>query len=201
MSNPLPALLSPRRSVFAALAMFAFAGLAGCGGQERGDEAAAPAEVADSLAGHYAIATANPHATEAGAAVLARGGTAVDAAIAVQAVLGLVEPQSSGFGGGAFMLYYDPASGDLTSYDGRETAPASASPEMFLNADGTPVNFYDAITGGRAVGVPGVLAMLVQAHEHHGTLPLGELLAPAQALARDGFAISPRMAGPAARMT
>ncbi|NHK29377.1 gamma-glutamyltransferase [Parvularcula flava] len=177
--------------------------LAACGQQQARDDTGTEAstEIYEELEGKFAIATANPHATKAGADVLARGGTAVDAAIAVQAVLSLVEPQSSGLGGGAFMLHYDPASGRTIAYDGRETAPLSATPDMFLNADGSPMNFYDAITGGRSVGVPGVVAMLTLAHEQHGTMPLAELLAPARELAENGFEISPRLNGLIVRMS
>ena len=180
--------------------------LAACGGQDRPADApdASQAEEArpesDSRA-DFAIATANPHATEAGAAILRQGGSAVDAAIAVQAVLGLVEPQSSGFGGGAFMLYYDAESERVLSFDGREMAPASATPDMFLNEDGSPMDFYDAVTGGRSVGVPGVVAMLAMAHERFGTLSFSQTLEPARALASEGFAVSPRLHGLIVRMS
>ncbi|MEL7029680.1 MAG: gamma-glutamyltransferase, partial [Pseudomonadota bacterium] len=107
--------------------------------------------------GQYLVSAANPHAARAGAEILAAGGGAVDAAIAVQLVLTLVEPQSSGIGGGAFMLYYDQEADDLHVFDGRETAPASATPDMFLDENGAPVGFLDAIVGGRSVGVPGVV--------------------------------------------
>ena len=143
--------------------------------------------------GPFVIATAHPLATKAGRKILAQGGSAVDAAIAVQAVLSLVEPQSSGLAGGAFMLHYDPQSGSLITYDGRETAPASATADMFLKEDGTPMGFYDAVTGGRSVGVPGVVAMFAIAHEEHGSLPLRDLLAPALTLATEGFNVTPRM--------
>lgn len=142
---------------------------------------------------HYAVVTANPHATEAGLAVLAEGGTAIDAAIAIQAVLGLVEPQSSGLGGGAFMLYYDAASGEVTAFDGREMAPASVRPDYFLNDDGTPVSFYDVVATGRSVGVPGVVAMLADAHADYGQMDWARLVAPVRQLAEDGFEISPRL--------
>ncbi|MCI5046845.1 MAG: gamma-glutamyltransferase family protein [Aquisalinus sp.] len=141
----------------------------------------------------YVVAAAHPLAAEAGLEMLARGGTAVDAAIAVQAVLSLVEPQSSGLAGGAFMLHFDPATNDLTSYDGREIAPASAGPDMFLKEDGSPMGFYDAVTGGHSVGVPGVVAMLAMAHERHGNLDWQTLLAPALRHAQDGFAVTPRL--------
>jgi gamma-glutamyltranspeptidase/glutathione hydrolase len=143
----------------------------------------------------YFISAANPYAVEAGEAVLRRGGSAVDAAVTVQAVLGLVEPQSSGLGGGAFMMHYDPATGALEAYDGREVAPASATPERFLTPTGEPMNFMDAVAGGLSVGVPGAVRMLGQAHQEHGTLPFAELLAPAEQLAEKGFRVSPRLNG------
>ncbi|MFQ5563040.1 MAG: gamma-glutamyltransferase [Parvularculaceae bacterium] len=143
----------------------------------------------------YFIAAANPYAVDAGAAVLERGGAAVDAAIAVQAVLGLVEPQSSGFGGGAFMLHYDPQEGTLETYDGREAAPASATPDRFLTETGEPMQFYDAVVGGLSVGVPGVVRMLERAHDEHGSMQWSELLKPALTLAEDGFVVSPRLHG------
>jgi len=139
------------------------------------------------------VATANPHATRAGLDILRAGGSAVDAAIAAQLVLNLVEPQSSGIGGGAFMLHYDAASGRLDAYDGRETAPASATPEMFLDDAGQPMDFWDAVIGGRSVGVPGLLRMLALAHRQHGRLPWARLFAPAIALSEEGFAVSPRL--------
>lgn len=138
----------------------------------------------------FMIAAANPHAVDAGYAILRRGGSAVDAAIAVQLVLGLVEPQSSGIGGGAFMLVHDARTGKLIAYDGREVAPAAATPERFLK-DGKPLGFFDAVIGGRSVGVPGVVALLAQTHRRHGTLPWATLFEPAIVLAERGFAISP----------
>lgn len=140
------------------------------------------------------VATANAHATDAAHAVLARGGSAVDAAIAAQLVLGLVEPQSSGIGGGAFLLVHDARSRRLRAYDGRETAPASARPDRFLDAEGRPLAFHDAVAGGRSVGVPGLLRMLELAHRAHGRRPWAELFEPAIALAEAGFAVSPRLA-------
>jgi gamma-glutamyltranspeptidase/glutathione hydrolase len=110
------------------------------------------------------VAAANPIAVEAGLAVLRRGGSAADAAVAVQAALGLVEPQSSGIGGGAFLLHYDAQSGRVTAYDGRETAPAGATPDMFLDERGQPLPYADAVTSGRATGVPGAIAMLGLVH-------------------------------------
>ena len=138
------------------------------------------------------IATANPHATQAGMQMLARGGSAVDAAIAAQLVLGLVEPQSSGLGGGAFLLFHDARRKRLIAYDGRETAPASAQPDRFLK-DGKPLEFHEAVVGGRAVGVPGTVRLLETAHRRHGKLRWAELFAPAIALAEQGFAVSPRL--------
>lgn len=153
-----------------------------------------PAQAAKSPAPKtYFIAAANPYAAEAGAKILEAGGSAVDAAIATQAVLGLVEPQSSGLGGGAFLLHYDPRTGKLETYDGRETAPASAKPDRFIAANGKPMNFIDAVNGGLSVGVPGAVKMLALAHQEHGALPWSGLFAPAEALATDGFKVSPRL--------
>jgi gamma-glutamyltranspeptidase / glutathione hydrolase len=140
------------------------------------------------------VAAANPLAVEAGLDVLRRGGSAVDAAIAVQMVLGVVEPQASGLGGGGFLLHYDAASGATGVYDGRESAPAGATPAMFLDRDGKPLGFRDAVASGISVGVPGVLAMLELAHKEHGKLAWRDLFQPAIALARDGFAVPPRLA-------
>lgn len=139
------------------------------------------------------VAAANPHASRAGLGVLRRGGSALDAAVAVQMVLNVVEPQSSGIGGGAFLLYYDAATRTVFAYDGRETAPAAASEDLFFGPQGKPMKFFDAVVGGRAVGVPGVLRMLDLAHSRHGKLPWGELFGPAVALAEGGFEVSPRL--------
>ena len=139
------------------------------------------------------VAAANPLAVEAGLEILRKGGSAVDAAIAVQVVLGLVEPQSSGIGGGAFMLFYNAATGDVTAYDGRETAPAGATPTMFVGADGKPEGFLSAVQSGRSVGTPGLIAMLAMAHGDHGALAMADDLAPGIALAEQGFAVSGRM--------
>ncbi len=139
------------------------------------------------------VVSANPHASRAGIAILRRGGAAIDAAIAMQMVLNVVEPQSSGIGGGAFLLHYARAGGAITAYDGRETAPAAASPDMFLDAGGAPLPFFEAVVGGLAVGAPGLLRMLELAHREHGRLPWRELFASAIRLARDGFAVSPRL--------
>jgi gamma-glutamyltranspeptidase/glutathione hydrolase len=139
----------------------------------------------------FAVAAANPLATEAGYQILRAGGTAVDAAIAVQMVLTLVEPQSSGIGGGAFLLHWDARA--LAAWDGRETAPAAVNEKLFLQADGQPMPFMAAVVGGRSVGVPGALRMLEQAHRAHGRLAWAELFAPAIRLAEQGFPISPRL--------
>ena len=141
---------------------------------------------------HFMASSANPLATHAAYTILKAGGSAVDAAIAAQMVLTLVEPQSSGIGGGAFMLQFDGR--QVHAYDGRETAPAQADTSLFLDADGKPMRFFDAVVGGRAVGVPGVLRMLEQAHRQHGRLPWASLFAPAITLAEDGFVVSPRLA-------
>ena len=143
----------------------------------------------------FMIVTANGHATEAGAAVLRRGGTAVDAMVAAQLALNLVEPQSSGIGGGAFMLYWDARTRRLQTFDGRETAPMAATPALFLKPDGTPMSFEEAVPGGRSVGVPGTLALLELAHRLHGRLPWAELVTPIADLAEKGFEVSPRLAG------
>ncbi|MDA8457372.1 gamma-glutamyltransferase family protein [Acidovorax sp. GBBC 3334] len=139
----------------------------------------------------FAVAAANPLATDAGYQVLKAGGSAIDAAIAVQMVLSLVEPQSSGIGGGAFLLH---ATGSrVEAYDGRETAPAAANENLFLGADGKPVPFYDGVVGGRSVGVPGAVRMLELAHKEHGVLPWAQLFEPAIRLAENGFKVSARL--------
>ncbi len=139
------------------------------------------------------VVAANPLAARAGMEVLERGGSAVDAAIAVQATLSLVEPQSSGLGGGAFMNYYDAATKRLTIYDGREVAPAQATPGMFLDAAGKPLPFDQAVLSGRATGVPGAVAMLGLAHREHGKLPWRTLFGSAERIADEGFVVSPRL--------
>jgi len=137
-----------------------------------------------------AVAAANPLATDAGLQLLRAGGSALDAAIAVQLVLGLVEPQSSGIGGGAFLLHFDGRR--VQAFDGRETAPAGAHTDMFLE-NGKPLPFDEAVLSGRAVGVPGAVRMLETAHRQHGTLPWGQLFTPAITLAEQGFQVSPRL--------
>ena len=147
------------------------------------------------------VATANPHATQAGVDVLNAGGSAIDAAIAVQAVLGLVEPQSSGLGGGAFMLVYDPKTAKVWDYNGRETAPANITPEIFLDPEtNEPLRYFDGIASGRSTGVPGAVAMLHMAHQDYGKLTWGKQFASAIFLAENGFKVSPRMASITARM-
>ena len=137
------------------------------------------------------VAAANPLATDAGYQVLKAGGSAVDAAIAVQMVLTLVEPQSSGIGGGLFLVHWDTR--QVQTFDGRETAPAAATPDLFIK-DGKPMGFMDGVVGGRSVGTPGVLRALELAHRQHGKLPWKALFQPAIQLAEAGFAISPRLA-------
>lgn len=141
------------------------------------------------------VVTANPLATEAGMEVLRAGGSAVDAAVAIEAVLSLVEPQSSGLAGGAFMVHYDSETKSLAVYDGRETAPAKATPDMFLQEDGSRMGFLQAKNSGLSTGVPGVLAMLSMAHEEHGSMKWESLFNRASVLATDGFEISPRLHG------
>ena len=141
----------------------------------------------------HMVAAAHPLAAEAARDMLRAGGNAVDAAIAGQLVLGLVEPQSSGLGGGGFMLHFDAASGAIDAYDGRETAPASATPDMVLDPSGTPRPFRDARLGGLSVGVPGLVRVLEMAHRAHGRLPWAELFRPAIELAEHGFPVGPRL--------
>ena len=140
------------------------------------------------------VAAANPLAAAAGLEMLKAHGSAVDAAIATQLVLNLVEPESSGIGGGAFMLVYDPQARQTTSFDGREVAPASATPGMFLDAGGNPRSHGDPIPGGLSVGIPGVVGMLELAHRKYGKLPWARLFAPAIRIAQDGFPIGPKLA-------
>jgi gamma-glutamyltranspeptidase / glutathione hydrolase len=142
---------------------------------------------------HDMVVAANPLAVAAGHHVLRQGGNAVDAAIAVQMVLNLVEPQSSGIGGGAFMLFHHGRNGQLIAYDGREAAPAAASPDRFLDNEGRSLKFDDAVVGGKSVGVPGTLRMLELAHRQFGKLPWERLFDPAIALAEQGFVVSPRL--------
>ncbi len=157
-------------------------------------EAATGRSAAKGGEGHaYMVVAANPLAAEAGARILKAGGSAADAAIAVQLVLGIVEPQSSGIGGGAFALYWDNKKKETFSYDGRETAPAAADENRFLTADGKPMNGFTAMVGGKSVGVPGVVRLMELFHKHHGKLAWAKDFQPAIELAEKGFAISPRL--------
>jgi len=142
----------------------------------------------------FIAATADPRATDAAMEVLEDGGTALDAAIAAQAVLTLVEPQSAGLGGGAYLLYWDARARKLTAYDGRETAPAGISPDIFVDMGGNPRPFLDAVVSGESVGVPGIVAMFAMAHKDHGKRPWSSLFTHARDLAENGFTISPRLA-------
>lgn len=144
---------------------------------------------------NYMVVAANPYASRAGQQILAQGGSAVDAAIATQLVLTLVEPQSSGIGGGTFMLYYNKVNNKLTSFDGRETAPENADETLFLDKHGKAVKWIEAIVGGRSVGVPGVLHAFANAHKQYGKLPWADLFKPAIELAEQGFEVSPRLHG------
>ncbi len=155
---------------------------------------AAPPARAEAPARHHMIAAANPYAAQAGLKMLRRHGSAIDAAIAAQMVLTLVEPESSGIGGGAFLLLWDAKKKHMTSFDGRETAPASATPGMFLGADGKPRPKAEAIPGGLSVGIPGVVAMLDLAHRKYGKLPWAALFQPAIDLAEKGFPVGKKLA-------
>ena len=151
------------------------------------------------FAKNWMVSVANPHAAAAGARVLSEGGTAADAMVAVQAVLGLVEPQSSGIGGGAFLVWYDSKSGEITTLDGRETAPLAATPRLFQNENGERLKFWDAVVGGRSVGVPGTPALMEAAHKKWGQNSWNNLFSEAIDLADNGFAVSPRLAALVAR--
>jgi gamma-glutamyltranspeptidase / glutathione hydrolase len=140
------------------------------------------------------VVTANPHATKASLDVLRAGGSAADALVAVQTMLGLVEPQSSGLGGGAFLVWYDAQAKKITTFDGRETAPAAATPALFLDKEGKELPFFEAVVGGRSVGVPGVVRLMEMVHQRYGKKPWAELLRPAADLAEKGFPVSPRLA-------
>ena len=150
-------------------------------------------EKPEATASKYMAATAHPLASQAALDILRRGGSALDAAVAAQMMLGLVEPQSSGIGGGALILYWDAANKQLHAYDGRETAPAAAKPDRFLTPDGKPMGFPQAVLSGKSVGVPGAVAALDVAHKAHGRLAWADLLAPAIAQAEQGFNVTPRL--------
>lgn len=143
----------------------------------------------------WMVVSANPYATDVGANILRRGGTAADAMVAVQSVLGLVEPQSSGMGGGGFLVWYDAKSGELTTLDGREAAPSAANERLFQNEDGEPVKFWDAVIGGRSVGVPGIPALMEAAHSRWGKIPWADLFKRSTVLADSGFIVSERLSG------
>lgn len=153
----------------------------------------AHSDASDPYHGSYMVSAAHPEASQAGLEMLAAGGSAVDAAIAVQAVLSLVEPQSSGIGGGAYLMHWDESARVIEAYDGRETAPSGATPQLFLDAAGEPLSFFDAVVSGRSVGVPGAVAMLYMAHQEHGRLPWARLFDPAIRLAENGFTVTPRL--------
>ena len=157
-------------------------------GARHADQAEVPAQTG-------AVVAANPLAVAAGAEILRHGGSAVDAAVAIQAMLGLVEPQSSGIGGGAFMLYYDAHTATVFAISGREKAPAGAVPDMFLDAQGRPLSYLQAVRTGRSTGVPGAVALLAEAHTRFGALPWKALFTPAIRAAREGFSVPARLAG------
>lgn len=177
------------------LALLGLSLLAACATTATPPTAAAPppAAVAEAETETAFVIAANPLAARAGMEVLERGGSAVDAAIATQAMLSLVEPQSSGMGGGAFINYFDAETGSVIIYDGRETAPAGASRTMFLGDDGERLGFREAVVSGRASGVPGAVAALAMAHEEHGALPWSNLFGSAIETAQQGFIVSPRL--------
>lgn len=178
-----------KRRLFLAVAALFAAGLPAAGGARV--EAPAPESAAHERQAF--LAAAHPLGVEAGLDVLRRGGNAIDAAVAVQAMLGLVEPQSSGLGGGAFMLYYDAATRTITVYDGRETAPAGATPDMFLSRDGKPILFRTAVLSGRATGVPGAVAMLAHAQRERGKLAWADLFDRTARTADEGFTVTARL--------
>ena len=151
------------------------------------------------IAKQYMVASANALATQAGYDVLNEGGSAADAMVAVQSMLGLVEPQSSGLGGGAFMVYYDAKSKKITSFDGRETAPLAATPELFQKANGEKMKFYDGVVGGRSVGTPGTVRLMDTVHKRFGKLAWERLLKPSIEVAEQGFKVSPRLANSIAK--
>ncbi len=197
--TPTPALKQPTFQLFAA-ALAAALLVAGCGTApplaytvpQQPEGASGYTEKPGWATSKFAVAAANPLATDAGYQVLKAGGSAIDAAIAVQMVLTLVEPQSSGIGGGAFLLHS--SGGTVEAFDGRETAPGAADEKLFLGTDGKPMPFIDGVVGGRSVGVPGTVRMLEMAHQQHGKLPWAQLFVPAITLAESGFKVSARLA-------
>ena len=180
-----------------AATLLALAFLAGCSAGREPPSDAVPSALptaVEATGTHFMVATADRAASEAAMAMLRKGGSAVDAAVAAQAVLGLVEPQSSGIGGGAFLLHWDGVTRKLTALDGRETAPRSARGDLFLDTDGKPLDFMTAALSGRSVGVPGVLRALELAHRREGRLPWADLFQPAIDLAENGFVVSHQLA-------
>lgn len=188
-----------RRAALISL-MLAGALTTGCASLDKGaspsaDKAVGAAAAGWRLEGRAMASAANPYAVEAAVEILKKGGHAVDAAIAAHAVLGLVEPQSSGVGGGAFMVVYDAKTQDVTVYDGRETAPSAVDENLFLTRDGSPMGFVAAWQSGRSVGAPGAVALYEAAWKDFGKAEWADVLAPAEKLAREGFVVSPRLAG------
>jgi len=179
--------MKPFHLLFAPFALV----LAGCATLD----APTPAAPSAAAAATGAVSAADPRAAAAGEAILAEGGSAVDAAIAVMLALTVVEPQSSGIGGGGFMVRADADDGSLVTYDGRETAPAAATPQRFLDEAGKLLPRETRVFSGLSVGVPGNIALAAKAHAAHGTLPWAKLFEPAIALARDGFVMNPRLHG------
>ncbi len=182
--------------LISSLALIAALSLETCGPQPGGTADQAPGIGKTISKSKGMVAAANPDAVEAGLDILRAGGSALDAAVGVQAVLGLVEPQSSGLGGGAFMLVYDAKKGEVWAYDGRETAPAGATAELFIDPEtGEPFRFFEGIASGRSTGVPGAVVMLHQAHQDHGKRDWAKNFNRAITLAEKGFRVSPRLAG------
>jgi gamma-glutamyltranspeptidase/glutathione hydrolase len=181
------------RSVAALLAFLCITLLARADNVLQPESASGFSPVPEARGQLFMAVTANPLATDAAVEILRAGGSAADAAIAAQLVLGLVEPQSSGLGGGGFLLYHDARENRLRTYDGRETAPAAARPERFLGSDGKPLPFFEAAVGGRSVGVPGLPALLDLVYRNHGRTLWPKLFGPALRLAVEGFPMSPRL--------
>lgn len=183
-------MLTLRQAVLALFVTIALAGPVRAADPEGESQKIAKDEV---VTHKYMVVAANPLASKAGADMLAAGGSAADAAIAAQLVLTLVEPQSSGLGGGGFLSFYDKSTGKIVIYDGRETAPAADKPDLFLGPDGQPLSFFQAGVGGRPVGVPGIVRLMEGVHKDYGKLPWPKLFEPAIKLAEGGFAVTPRL--------
>ncbi|MCV6575747.1 MAG: gamma-glutamyltransferase [Cohaesibacter sp.] len=175
--------------------VFGFAGAAVAQETMQPESTIAIAERSSVSAEKYMVTSANPIASQIGAEILAKGGTAIDAMVGVQIALNLVEPQSSGIGGGAFLVYWDAKTKKLTTFDGREKAPKAATPEYWFGPDGKPVKWFDAVVGGRSVGVPGTLKLMESTHKKYGKLDWASLLEPTRALAAGGFQVSQRLSG------